>query len=296
MLKRARSPSPPSDDDSKTSEPSTISKRPHTTSCDDDFEPTKPSTIPKKSIKSKKTKPPTTPSPSPADPLDDLAKSIRFLNFLENPEADGFCHHIIRESKALKLIKEKNLEGCDPDELPKLKGFNGRDGKFFEGWLECLLSPDYIENAPRTNPGINVSLTGRFSSIRNAANRFYDKTNISGFYIQSHHVVLRAKEQNKLPSLSNDPASYSGSHLCDSRGCLRKEHLEVELYSFNSSRKYCPGVMLAVAGDTITDVYPCVHGRTHPKFKTGADELEYACRKVRVAKYPGKFFFNKVIN
>ncbi|CAF1203152.1 unnamed protein product [Adineta steineri] len=279
MLKRARSPSPPSDDDSKTSEPSTISKRPHTTSSDDDFEPTKSSTIPKKIIKSTTTKPPVTPSPSSAASSDVLSDGIRFLNFLENDEADGFCHDIILDSNALELIKKKNCEGWRRRDLAKLKGFNGRDGEFFKRWLECLINPDYIDNPPTAHPKFHVSLTGRFSSILNAANRFYKKTNISGFGMSSHHVVLRAKEQKQLPPLSNERASYTGSHLCDSTGCLRKEHLELELLSFNLSRKVCPGVMLLVVGDTITDVYPCVHGRTHPKLETDGDELEYACRK-----------------
>ncbi len=76
----------------------------------------------------------------------------------------------------------------------------------------------------------------------------------------------------------------SGSHLCDSAGCLRKENLELELYGFNASRRLCSGVILLVIKDHITDVSPSVHGSSHPKFKGGGDELEFACRKVRVVK------------
>jgi hypothetical protein len=102
--------------------------------------------------------------------------------------------------------------------------------------------------------------------------------------------------------MSSDPSSYSGmlsivlfeliyrlfcssgSHLCDSTGCLRAKHLELELYDLNASRKVCPGVVLWVINNCITDVNSCPHGLTHPKSEEGGDDLEFACRKVRVVK------------
>jgi hypothetical protein len=145
-------------------------------------------------------------------------------------------------------------------------------------------------------------LNGRYPSIYGAAREFYNDKKIFGFNIYSHHIVLRAKEPEGLPCMSSDPSSYSGmlsivlfeliyslfcssgSHLCDSSGCLREEHLVLELHAFNASRQHCPGVILWVINDFITDVNSCPHGSSHPKFVKGGDDLEFACRKVRVVK------------
>jgi hypothetical protein len=145
-------------------------------------------------------------------------------------------------------------------------------------------------------------LNRRYPSIYDAAREFHNDKKICEFAIYAHHVVLRAKEQKKLPFMSSDPSSYSGmlsivlfeliyslfcslgSHLCDSSGCLRAKHLELELYDLNASRKVCPGVVLWVINNCITDVNSCPHGLTHPKFEEGGDDLEFACRKVRGVK------------
>jgi hypothetical protein len=62
--------------------------------------------------------------------------------------------------------------------------------------------------------------------------------------------------------------------------------LELGLYNFNASRKVCPGVILLVIKSHITDVNPCMHGSSHPKFKEGGGKLEFACRKVPVEQLP----------
>ena len=159
-----------------------------------------------------------------------------------------------------------------------------------------------MNNPPDKAPNVYITLNGRYPSIYDAAREFYNDKKIFGFNIYLHHVVLRAKEQKALPFLSNTSSSYScmlyivlfeliyrilcssGSHLCDSTGCLRAEHLELELFDFNSSRRFCPGVVLWVINNCITDVSSCPHGMTHPKFEEGSDDLEFACRKVRVVK------------
>lgn len=43
-------------------------------------------------------------------------------------------------------------------------------------------------------------------------------------------------------------------------------------------------VVLWVINNFITDVKSCRHGSTYPKFKKGGDDLEFACRKMRVVK------------
>jgi hypothetical protein len=170
--------------------------------------------------------------------------------------------------------------------------------------LECHVQIKYTINSLRTAPNVYVTTNGRYPSIFDAAHKFHDDTKIIGFYLSSHHVVLRSKEKIKFSSMSSNPLSYSGtlsivylepyihflcssgSHLCDTNGCLRKDHLELELFSLNASRKVCSGVVLMVAGDIIIDVNPCVHATTHPNYKPGGNDLDFSCRTVRVEYMP----------
>jgi hypothetical protein len=84
-------------------------------------------------------------------------------------------------------------------------------GKYFKEWLECHVKIEYTINSFTSAPSVYVTTNGRFPSIYDAAQEFYDDTKITCFNIKSHHVVLRSKEKKKLPCLSNDPLSYSGT-------------------------------------------------------------------------------------
>ncbi|CAF4117330.1 unnamed protein product, partial [Adineta steineri] len=53
----------------------------------------------------------------------------------------------------LSTLTTMSKRACTPssdDELAKLKGFNERDTQFFQGWCECFINPDHIDNPPRS--------------------------------------------------------------------------------------------------------------------------------------------------
>ena len=69
------------------------------------------------------------------------------------------------------------------------------------------------------------------------------------------------------------------SHLCDTRGCLRPEHIIDESQDANLSRRRCAGMIIGIRNDTITGIAPCHHGveRATPN----GNPFEFTCRKVR---------------
>jgi hypothetical protein len=80
--------------------------------------------------------------------------------------------------------------------------------------------------------------------------------------------------------------SLTVSHLCDTKGCIRKEHLAVESCSINLSRQGCQGVTLMLRSQgqltpkKILEVYPCYHGINRPD--ANGNYLTFSCRKIEV--------------
>ncbi len=74
------------------------------------------------------------------------------------------------------------------------------------------------------------------------------------------------------------------SHLCDTEGCISKDHLIIEKKEENLSRKHCSGVIMQMYQNNsgnycISQVTPCKHGR---KLKTNLQQqLEHSCGKIR---------------
>ncbi len=73
---------------------------------------------------------------------------------------------------------------------------------------------------------------------------------------------------------------FIASHLCDTRGCVRIEHLTTENQKENLSRIWCPGVILTLKGKHIVEVTPCKHGIKNKK--ANDDFLKFTCRKITV--------------
>jgi hypothetical protein len=74
------------------------------------------------------------------------------------------------------------------------------------------------------------------------------------------------------------------SHLCDTIGCLSKEHLCIESAAINNQRSLCQGILLHVheitAGEfLIMQVNPCDHDEKHPD--ANGDYFKYSCRKIQ---------------
>ncbi len=89
---------------------------------------------------------------------------------------------------------------------------------------------------------------------------------------------------------------FQGSHLCDTKGCISKQHLIVETQKVNLSRRHCFGIMIQMHQNSsgvgcITELKPCVHGRS-PK-RSLDEELRYSCRKIQAVITEDKHVFYK---
>ena len=74
------------------------------------------------------------------------------------------------------------------------------------------------------------------------------------------------------------------SHLCDTNGCISKDHLCIESAEVNQQRKHCQGIAVHIYENTageflIIQIDPCRHGELHAK--AANDFLKYSCRKIR---------------
>jgi hypothetical protein len=116
------------------------------------------------------------------------------------------------------------------------------------------------------------------------------------------HVILYCKLKKKLPKLTAKHSGKTGkrissltisklfpltaSHLCDTKNCLRREHLIIESMKENASRRSCPGVILILQPQgpskpkKIMQIKPCHHGINHQKAK--GNFLKFSCRKIQV--------------
>jgi hypothetical protein len=69
-------------------------------------------------------------------------------------------------------------------------------------------------------------------------------------------------------------------------GGIRDEHLTIEKYIINNSRKSCGGVTLTLKSDgaskpkRIMEIHPCPHGIDHPE--ANGDDLKFSCRKLQI--------------
>jgi hypothetical protein len=111
-------------------------------------------------------------------------------------------------------------------------------------------------------------------------------------------VTLRSKVDD-LPLLSNRSGGMTGkrkifyiihillfplaSHLCDTNGCISKDHIVLETLELNYSRKQCQGIILtifpATAQPHIFKATPCQHGLKHPQ--SNGDDFMFSCRKIQ---------------
>ncbi|CAF0967210.1 unnamed protein product [Adineta steineri] len=93
------------------------------------------------------------------------------------------------------------------------------------------------------------------------------------------------RDGHQLPLLAARKNHEQASHLCDTIGCLREEHLCIETQDVNQSRSRCDGIVLHIgrneAGEfCIFQVDPCKHGIQHQN--ANGDYLRYSCRKIQI--------------
>jgi hypothetical protein len=71
---------------------------------------------------------------------------------------------------------------------------------------------------------------------------------------------------------------FLASHLCDTRCCLRTDHLTTETIRENQSRIRCPGLIMILREKHIAEYYPCRHGQNNSKAHD--EPLKYTCRRI----------------
>ncbi|CAF4305963.1 unnamed protein product, partial [Adineta steineri] len=80
-----------------------------------------------------------------------------------------------------------------------------------------------------------------------------------------------------MPVLVVPEAKTAVSHLCDTTGCLRPDHITDESFAKNVSRQRCAGMGLTIDGniDTITGMLRCRHDIEG--CDSDGDPLEFTC-------------------
>jgi hypothetical protein len=167
--------------------------------------------------------------------------------------------------------------------------------------MSCYTTSDMLNNPPRNHPCITLTGACRaWTSVEEDGKDFLATRSINDLTIFKHHIWLRAR--GKLPILTSNGGGRSGesatnaisnflisfvaSHLCDTVGCLRDEHLVVESMQINQDRRLCNGIILVLQSNgpstpkEVLQVQPCVHGANHRQ--TRGNFLRYSCRKIQV--------------
>lgn len=68
----------------------------------------------------------------------------------------------------------------------------------------------------------------------------------------------------------------SGSHMCDTKGYLAKQHLVVETWVVNNRRRLCTTILLHIHDNPLIHFSPCPHGNQYLN-----DPLQYSCRRIQ---------------
>jgi len=136
-------------------------------------------------------------------------------------------------------------------------------GKFFENWISCLIVPGSLQKSKISYPRSKVHANSiTYKCVQPNLRKFCSKKKIKSIHLLHHHIALRAISSKPLPALSTTSSECSkrkltfyililffpltASHLCDTTGCIREEHLELEHFTTNYNRLSCPGVILIV--------------------------------------------------
>lgn len=217
-----------------------------------------------------------------------------WLNTLAGLEAMALCSEM---RAAVGYTSAINVSGgASPENLGCLQLNEPRSGNWYVEWAGCeiinLAAPE--TGHPRWQPSIvrggttpsNPTSLGRLIKKHLAKNKWDAlkalATSNGQVKFPCHHLAFRASNPGVgIPANMGSGASMS--HLCDSRGCIRAEHLELTTqHVHNLERQRCHGVTLIVAADLIIHEVPC----SHAKGLSSADKIETSCRKLRMVWLP----------
>jgi hypothetical protein len=172
-------------------------------------------------------------------------------------------------------------------------------GAHFVKWISCFTTEEDFLSPPIKAPYVTLCNNGElWPSVRKNINAICKKTNKRQISILKHHIVLRTKE-DQLPRLSTSGLTGKiaifhifclirlllASHLCDTNGCLSKDHIIKEAFAINEQRARCGGIILTIRPATRTSpahiikATPCKHGENN---KPNGDSFEFSCRRIKL--------------
>jgi len=180
--------------------------------------------------------------------------------------------------------------------LAPISGNAPRSGNWYKEWVKCkVIRLDLEGGHPRWQPRIknkegvtptSHTALGRLIKKRLTKESWSALKVIAGskgqLKLPCHHLAyLAAKSGSQIPDDMGSGSSLS--HLCDVKGCIRGEHLELTTeHVDNLVRQRCHGVTLLVAYDFILHEIPCGHASGD----TLLEKVESSCRKLRVVNIP----------
>jgi hypothetical protein len=167
------------------------------------------------------------------------------------------------------------------------------------------MDPHNITNPSQRYPQRNFSDSDKtngtseikYKNFHTEKRKILREMNISPICLHKYHVVLRRKKKFSMPGLVVSGTATTGkfskflvtssnviflleSHLCDTTGCLRSEHIIDESKNVNLNRQKCAGMVISIRDDSITGMAPCRHGVDGCGLS--GDPFEFSCREVRV--------------
>jgi hypothetical protein len=223
------------------------------------------------------------------------ANMNQWLNSLAALEAMALCSEMRAAVGFNPSVQVSG--GASPVNLGCLSTNEPRSGNWYLEWAQCeiinLAAPS--TGHPRWQPTIvrkvggtpvNPTSLGRLIKAHLAPAKWDSLKSLASsngqVKIPCHHLAFRSKNPGiSIPA--NMGRGSSMSHLCDSSGCIRGEHLELTSHHVdNLERQRCHGVTLIVAVDLILHEIPCSHGRGN----IPAEQIATSCRKLRMVWLP----------
>jgi hypothetical protein len=187
------------------------------------------------------------------------------------------------------------ISGGSIDNLAALPLNEPRSGNWYKEWVRCkVVNLSLVGGHPRWQPTVirhgstPASATAIGRQVKRALRTVHWTqlkllaSSNGQVKLPCHHLAYLAS--NPSVTIPGDMGSGSSmSHLCDTGGCIRGEHLELVTHHVeNMNRQRCHGVTLIVALDLVLHEIPC----SHAVGDTMAEKISSCCRKIRVIRIP----------
>ncbi|CAF1221798.1 unnamed protein product [Adineta steineri] len=171
-----------------------------------------------------------------------------FLNIISTNNAIKLYNIMMKRDNYEEFINDQHIKPeLSKEQLEIMTGSKPHDGPYFTKWLSCLATKQEL------------------LSVRDAT------------------ITLHRNSQ--FYSVFNKQIIKTCSHLCDSLGCVLKDHLMVESHEMNISRRDCEGIILSIIPASTTSppqirkATPCRHGINCRD--SHGDHFLYSCKKVQ---------------